>query len=104
MPVPKLEVCDRNLNCLFIAGLSCAFLINMLYVFNVILFQLLCLIGEAFEDLSDEICGAVINLRPKGDKLGLWTADATHADAIMKIGLVHLRIYCMVLMYLQGKV
>jgi len=47
---------------------------------------LLCLIGEAFEDLSDEICGAVINLRPKGDKLGLWTADATHGEAILRIG------------------
>jgi translation initiation factor 4E len=51
--------------------------------------QLLCLIGEAFEDLGDEICGAVINLRPKGDKLGLWTSDASHAEAVMKIGSVN---------------
>ena len=50
--------------------------------------QLLCLIGEAFEDLGDEICGAVINLRSKGDKLGLWTADAARADHNMRIGLV----------------
>jgi len=48
--------------------------------------QLLCLIGEAFEDLGEEICGAVINLRPKGDKLGLWTADASRADHNMRIG------------------
>jgi len=47
---------------------------------------LLCLIGEAFEELSDEICGAVINLRPKGDKLGLWTADASKGDANVRIG------------------
>ena len=50
--------------------------------------QLLCLIGEAFEDLGDEICGAVINLRSKGDKLGLWTADAARADHNMRIGFV----------------
>jgi len=50
--------------------------------------QLLCLIGEAFEDLGDEICGAVINLRSKGDKLGLWTADAGRAEHNMRIGFV----------------
>lgn len=49
---------------------------------------LLCLIGEAFEDLGDEICGAVMNVRNKGDKLGLWTADASKADANMMIGRV----------------
>lgn len=31
----------------------------------------LCLIGEAF-DSFDEICGAVVNIRPKGDKIGKW--------------------------------
>ena len=50
--------------------------------------QLLCLIGEAFEDLGDEICGAVINLRSKGDKLGLWTANAARADHNLRIGFV----------------
>ena len=52
------------------------------------LLQLLCLIGEAFEDLGDEICGAVINLRAKGDKLGLWTANAAQADNNLRIGFV----------------
>ncbi|ESO03034.1 hypothetical protein HELRODRAFT_112394 [Helobdella robusta] len=47
---------------------------------------LLCLIGEAFDELSDEICGAVVNIRPKGDKLGLWTRDASKKDAIIRIG------------------
>ncbi|WAQ96153.1 IF4E-like protein [Mya arenaria] len=47
---------------------------------------LLCLIGEAFEDLSDDICGATINIRGKGDKLGLWTHDARRGDATVKIG------------------
>ena len=49
-------------------------------------FQLLCLIGEAFDDLSDFICGATINIRNKGDKLGLWTKDARLPDANVKIG------------------
>lgn len=48
--------------------------------------QLLCLIGEAFEDLGDEICGAVMNVRNKGDKLGIWTADASKADSNIMIG------------------
>jgi len=48
----------------------------------------LCLIGESFDECSDEICGAVINIRPKGDKLGLWTRNATQRDANIKIGLV----------------
>ena len=55
---------------------------------DVVCSQLLCLIGEAFEDLDEEICGAVINLRSKGDKLGLWTADAARADHNMRIGFV----------------
>ena len=48
---------------------------------------MLCLIGESFDECSDEICGAVINIRPKGDKLGLWTRNATQKDANIKIGL-----------------
>ena len=50
------------------------------------LFQLLCLIGEAFEEYSDEISGAVVNIRNKGDKLGLWTQDASRSEATKKIG------------------
>ena len=49
-------------------------------------FQLLCLIGEAFEDMSDDICGAVVNIRNKGDKLGLWTNDAKRSEANLRIG------------------
>ncbi|XP_067930152.1 eukaryotic translation initiation factor 4E-like [Watersipora subatra] len=47
---------------------------------------LLCLIGEAFEDNSDEICGATVNIRPKVDKLSLWTANAGKKDATCAIG------------------
>ena len=51
-----------------------------------IYFQLLCLIGEAFEEYSDEISGAVVNIRNKGDKLGLWTQDASRSEATKRIG------------------
>lgn len=44
------------------------------------------LIGEAFDQDSDEVCGAVVNVRAKGDKVGVWTKDAQNADAIIKIG------------------
>jgi len=47
---------------------------------------LLCLIGEGFDEHSDEICGATVNIRNKGDKLGLWTRDANKNDATKKIG------------------
>lgn len=47
---------------------------------------LLCLIGEAFDEQSDDICGAVVNIRPKGDKLAVWTADARNAENNLKIG------------------
>ena len=50
------------------------------------IFQLLLLIGEAFEDHSDEVCGAVVNVRSKGDKIGVWTADAKKSESILKIG------------------
>ncbi|XP_044751888.1 eukaryotic translation initiation factor 4E1-like isoform X3 [Coccinella septempunctata] len=46
---------------------------------------LLCLIGEAFEN-SDEICGATVNIRGKGDKIGIWTSDASNTQAVLEIG------------------
>lgn len=51
-------------------------------------FKLLCLIGESFEEYSEDICGAVVNIRNKGDKLSLWTKEAGRPDAILKIGYV----------------
>lgn len=48
---------------------------------------LLCLIGEAFGDDSDQVCGAVVNIRHKGDKLAVWTGIADdNTEAVMKIG------------------
>ena len=47
---------------------------------------LLLLIGEGFEENCDAICGAVVNVRPKGDKISLWTADANTKDQCLAIG------------------
>ena len=50
--------------------------------------QLLCLIGEAFDEDGDDICGAAVDVRPKADKISVWTADCapTHKDRILNIG------------------
>ncbi|PAV81781.1 hypothetical protein WR25_17521 [Diploscapter pachys] len=49
---------------------------------------LLAIVGEQFEDLGDFICGAVVNVRQKGDKVSLWTRDANRDDVNTRIGLV----------------
>ena len=46
--------------------------------------------GEAFGENSAEVCGAVVNIKEKGDKLAIWTGDARKADATKAIGLVFL--------------
>ncbi|XP_016133540.1 eukaryotic translation initiation factor 4E-like [Sinocyclocheilus grahami] len=48
--------------------------------------QLLCLIGESFDEASEDVCGAVVNVRPKGDKISIWTGNCQNRDAIMTIG------------------
>ncbi len=48
--------------------------------------QLLCLIGESFDEASEDVCGAVVNVRPKGDKISIWTSNCQNKDAIMTIG------------------
>ncbi|KAK9518385.1 hypothetical protein VZT92_023693 [Zoarces viviparus] len=50
---------------------------------------LLCLVGEAFGDHSEDVCGAVINVRAKGDKIAIWTTDYENQDAITHIGRVY---------------
>lgn len=47
---------------------------------------LLCLIGEAFGDSSDEVCGAVVNIRNKGDKVGVWTGNGANREGTLHIG------------------
>ncbi|XP_067852452.1 eukaryotic translation initiation factor 4E-1A-like isoform X2 [Heptranchias perlo] len=51
---------------------------------------LLCLIGEAFDDYSDDVCGAVINVRSKGDKIAIWTTDTENEEAVLYIGMLDL--------------
>lgn len=46
---------------------------------------LLMMVGEAFEN-SHEICGAVINIRGKNNKISVWTANGTNELAVLEIG------------------
>ncbi|XP_044013696.1 eukaryotic translation initiation factor 4E-1A-like isoform X2 [Aphidius gifuensis] len=46
----------------------------------------LCMIGEAFHEHSDDVCGAVASVRPKGDRIGIWTADFNKSQAVLDIG------------------
>uniref|UniRef100_A0A672PT45 Eukaryotic translation initiation factor 4E family member 1B n=1 Tax=Sinocyclocheilus grahami TaxID=75366 RepID=A0A672PT45_SINGR len=41
---------------------------------------LLCLIGEGFGSFSRDICGSVINIRAKGDKIAIWTSNAENCE------------------------
>ncbi|XP_057981491.1 eukaryotic translation initiation factor 4E-2 [Malania oleifera] len=49
------------------------------------LYTLLAMIGEQF-DHGDEICGAVVNVRMKQEKIALWTKNAANESAQMSIG------------------
>lgn len=42
--------------------------------------QLLAMIGEQF-DHGDEICGAVVNVRNRQDKISIWTKNAANEAA-----------------------
>ena len=48
--------------------------------------QLMLLIGEGFGDSSDQVCGAVVQIRARGDKLAIWTADQNKESDILHIG------------------
>jgi|ERR1711872_80459 len=47
---------------------------------------LMLMIGESFETHSDEVCGAVVSVRGKGDKIGVWTGDCKKSEGILMIG------------------
>jgi len=49
---------------------------------------LLCLIGEAFDDDGDDICGVVVDVRGKVDKISIWTRNSRNTDTILNIGRV----------------
>lgn len=44
------------------------------------------MIGEAFDEHSEDVCGAVVNVRSKGDKIGVWTVDALKTQTVLEIG------------------
>lgn len=46
---------------------------------------MLCLIGESCE-YSHELCGAVVNIRAKSNKISIWTADGNNEAAALEIG------------------
>ncbi len=46
----------------------------------------MCLVGEVFENSSDEVCGAVVQIRAKGDKLAIWTGNAKKDTDVLAIG------------------
>ena len=54
---------------------------------------LLCLIGEGFNEFGEDICGAVINIRSKEDRISVWTANADKSVSNLKIGEI-LKIRC----------
>uniref|UniRef100_A0A2K6GJ26 Eukaryotic translation initiation factor 4E family member 1B n=1 Tax=Propithecus coquereli TaxID=379532 RepID=A0A2K6GJ26_PROCO len=47
---------------------------------------LLCLIRESFDDYSDDACGAVVNVKAKGDKIAIWTSECENREAVTHIG------------------
>ena len=47
--------------------------------------MLLALIGEEFPE-AEEICGAVVNVRQRGDRVALWTKTASNEAAQIAIG------------------
>lgn len=49
---------------------------------------MMAVIGEQFEELGDHICGAVVNIRQKGDKVALWTRDAQADEVNTRIGYI----------------
>ncbi|ESQ55611.1 hypothetical protein EUTSA_v10026131mg [Eutrema salsugineum] len=49
------------------------------------LYTLLALIGEQF-DHGDEICGAVVNIRGKQERISIWTKNASNEAAQVSIG------------------
>nr|APC26088.1 eIF4E1a [Nicotiana tabacum]QNT12786.1 eukaryotic translation initiation factor 4E1-S [Nicotiana tabacum]UVX95297.1 eukaryotic translation initiation factor 4E1-S [Nicotiana tabacum] len=49
------------------------------------LYTLLAMIGHQF-DHGEEICGAVVSVRNKGDKIALWTKNAANETAQVSIG------------------
>jgi len=50
------------------------------------------LIGEQADEHADQVNGAVVNVRAKGDKLGVWLANASQSDSVVRIGKIKERL------------
>lgn len=61
--------------------------VRLLIIFYIDFYQLLAMIGEQFDD-GDEICGAVVNVRGKQDRISIWTKNATN-EAVQVTPAVH---------------
>lgn len=49
--------------------------------------QAMMMVGEQFEGSdNDEICGAVVQNRAKGDRVAVWTSNAASGASVMRIG------------------
>jgi len=49
--------------------------------------MLMLMIGESAEEsINDDITGAVVNIRNRGDRLALWTSNSKKSDLVNKIG------------------
>lgn len=49
------------------------------------LHAVLACIGEQFDD-GDEVCGVVVNIRPKSNRISIWTKTASNEAAQVAIG------------------
>uniref|UniRef100_A0A2R9BB67 Eukaryotic translation initiation factor 4E n=1 Tax=Pan paniscus TaxID=9597 RepID=A0A2R9BB67_PANPA len=47
---------------------------------------LLCLTGKSSDDYSDDVCGAVVNVRAKCDKRAMWTTECENKE-VERLGL-----------------
>lgn len=61
------------------------------------------MIGEQF-DCGDEICGAVINVRVRQEKIALWTRNAANETAqVISVNKMNLCIYYFEVHYFEGR-
>eukprot|EP00038_Savillea_parva_P006377 m.163373 g.163373 ORF g.163373 m.163373 type:complete len:199 (+) comp12298_c0_seq1:62-658(+) len=45
------------------------------------------MVGEQFDgDDNEGVCGAVVQNRAKGDRVAIWTRDASNGESVMRIG------------------
>ena len=46
------------------------------------------MIGGLFDEYRDEVCGAILNVRARCDKISVWTPNVNKKDEILGIGWV----------------